>query len=679
MTEIFNRRNAAQAKRTPVRALAVLAAATTIGGVLPLLGATPATAAAAASCGVPTNLAPNTAPTATSPELKDVILTWSGPSDAPVGTKYDLEISSDQDYATNLSLNSSTTSTRFVVPVLALPHGTYFWRVRVDGRSCWSDDAGAAAEFTSGWRARPTLTFPANGGTVAAPDLRFSWQPVPEASSYLLDVFNSSGAPVGSCVTEATTFTPYDVPANGETEAERLTKNAACDVPLLASGSYSWSVRALDDTAVTDNTTPYKGVYGVPPLPGATAAHDASTPGALASDVGAPAYPSSSFTVSGSPAATSSSMGVNASLVNPDGQTFTNCDVADITAACPTTPTIRWTPVSGASRYRVTLATDQHFTNSVRVYDTAYDNITPLDALLDSQAGQAYFIRVCSDTNVCTAVDNDSPENGTFVAAATVPSFRKKTAVVGSLGVLTSSTLTAAAAQVTLGWADPAATNAFVTSPADYEVQVANSCDFDSILFSYTTDVTQQTDVFPAGAYYWRVRSVDASGSPGPWSVGNSDTPLCGTGSANFAVVVPLTSIKATTASGATPSVTVDVTSASVKKSGYWVKRNAHGASSGSALVTGGTKKQYLTYVFTASSVTVNYCKGPTDGYFSVYVDGKMSRTINSYQPFTSCGKTFTVPTLSNTKPHKLVVQASNKKGSAHGASQLVVDYFQLS
>jgi hypothetical protein len=104
----------------------------------------------------------------------------------------------------------------------------------------------------------------------------------------------------------------------------------------------------------------------------------------------------------------------------------------------------------------------------------------------------------------------------------------------------------------------------------------------------------------------------------------------------------------------------------------------AAGASQGSALVTSGTKKQALTYVFQRSSVLVSYCTGPLDGKMSIYIDGKLARDINTYKPFTSCGATFYVAHLDNSVTHKLLIQASAKKGTTNGGKQIVIDFLRL-
>lgn len=675
MTEIFNRRPLG-----PVRAIAALAALTTVGAILPLVTSTLGAASAATSCAAPTNLSPNAGTPGTAPELKGVVLNWNAPSDAPVGTKYDLEFSPNQDYTTNLTLSPTTTSTRFVVPVMALPHGSYFWRVRVDGRSCWSDDSGSSAEFTSGWRNRPVLTFPAAGQTVDAADLRYSWNPMANASSYLLQVVDSSGADQGSCVTQGTTFSPYDVPTDAQTEAERVTKNAGCTLGSLANGVYGWRVLGLDDTAVTDHIAPYVGAYGDSRGPEALTAHDASKLTALASDISAPSE-QGQFTVAGAPT-TATTMNVKASLVGPDGNFDANCDVADSATACSNTPTIRWTAIDQATAYRVTVATDQHFTNNVRVYDTASTSVTPIDQLLDSQAGQAYYVRVCSNADVCSAADSDTPQTGQGTPAASVASFRKRETPVTGLKASADTNLTADAAQVTLSWSDTSVANPLGSPTADFEVQVSSSCDYSALGTSYTTDATEQTDVFGAGSHFWRVRAVDASGSPGPWSDGNADTPVCGANAQHFTVTEPASSgsgnvsgVGGITTSAA--AITYETGNSLVRKSGKWVTRGAHGASHGSALVTDGKKKQALTLFFQRRSVTVDYCGGPMDGYFSVYLDGKLVRKINSYKAYTSCGKTFILGKLSTSRSHKLVVQASNKKGSRHGTPQVVIDYFK--
>lgn len=640
--------------------IAATAAAAVVGGLVPATGAS---AAAAPACVAPSSLAPDDGPAGIAPERKDLAVTWAGVSGAP---SYDLQFSPNQDYTSNLTLAASTVGTRFVPPLLALPHGAYFWRVRVSGATCWSDEKGTSAEFTRGWRTAPELTSPV-GTTVTSSDVRFSWKPVDEASSYLLQVDGNA------CVTQATTFTPYDVPVAlaGKVDAERLTANPACTIGPLGAGAHSWRVFPLDDTGVKTDGAAYVeallGPAGRPDTPGAQ--DTAFGPSIVRAEFGA-ASPLASFTVVAAPAATASTIQVSSGTVADDGSLTGDCSTP--ATPCASTPTLSWNPVARAAAYRVSVATDASFTHTVRAYDTAYTSLTPREQLLDSQSGGAYWVQVCTDTGVC------SPTTPSSV-------FRKRAVPANPLTPAAGATVTTPS--VTLAWADQRHATSATHEAAQYEVQIATNCSYTAVADDEVTDATEVTPgrlLLANGSYYWRVRELDASGSPGPWSEGNRDTPVCGPAPRTFTVAVPAATAPPGSPAGTTQPgsgtasagkpVTVDTTSRSVGKRGSWRSRRAVGSLGGSVLVANGTAGERLSYAFFGRAVAVGYCTGPMDGSFALVVDGRVRTAISARARFTRCGKNAYTVNLPSGQ-HTVEVRALGRPRTTR--NQLAIDYIR--
>ena len=55
------------------------------------------------------------------------------------------------------------------------------------------------------------------------------------------------------------------------------------------------------------------------------------------------------------------------------------------------TPTLGWEPMPNVGLYRVYLATDPNFTNILKEWTTTFSELTPVESLPDSQAGEAYY------------------------------------------------------------------------------------------------------------------------------------------------------------------------------------------------------------------------------------------------------------------------------------------------
>jgi hypothetical protein len=518
-----------------------LAAVLTIGvaGLQPVLAGQ---AFAATSLSTPTSLAPNSSST----PQKDPVLSWNAVSGA---TSYEVQLSkssdpSDAEDTVTLPDSGATAVASYAVPQ-TLVHGVYFWRVRaIDGsdHSTWS----AEAQLDRAWDDAPSIagSTPSSdaGATqtgIASYPWRFAWTPVPDASSYEIELSSSpsfpqpgtvqdgqliDGTTTVDCLTTATSWTPY---GNNQKSTPDINVDT-CDLSdLVTSGGLFWRVRAIDDstgslvTSASQKNTLECG--GVPDSTGAALGE--STTLAL-----------------GTPSSTGqdcSLWSVRGNVANPTGD-GTTVDPGDVTTmslncptgtasdyACATTPEISWQPVVGAANYAVTIADDSNFTNIEHLYTTQFLSLTPRDQLADYTAGKGYYVAVqaCNGDNVC--------------GTATVKTFTKRTPIVSNL------TATKVTGGVRLSWTDLAAK--YATSPAgvpaveaeDYTVQVAKATDpdFDSPVLTTTVDAacdstvetcyspsahtspgTDQTIVVPpaTGSYIWRVKPIDLTGNALP-------------------------------------------------------------------------------------------------------------------------------------------------------------------
>lgn len=176
-------------------------------------------------------------------------------------------------------------------------------------------------------------------------------------------------------------------------------------------------------------------------------------------------------------------------------------------------PALMWTPVTGANLYRVDIATDAQFNNIVESALTTSTLWTPRSPLPDTQIGSGYHWRVVWGSGVSDAAP------GWMVDETTAPTdtFRKQTRVV-------------------LG---SAAGGAFVTDPplltwssvpgiAQFEVQLSSNGQFDDTSTTRTARVfgvgvvpgsmVRSDTRLPDGAWSWRVRPIDGSGTGQTWS-----------------------------------------------------------------------------------------------------------------------------------------------------------------
>lgn len=187
--------------------------------------------------------------------IQEVVLEW-----APVAgaSRYDLQISTDEDFQTFAHRATNLVSTRYS-PATTIGNGDYYWRVRAldaDGNaSAWSHaiprvvgtspggepelspvELSEPAEFTRDWREAPQLLHPEDttgqSNVPVGDDFYYQWAPVPLASRYQLYVSTDpTFSSVKACATtSATTYVP--------------TKDTC--LPKSEGTRYYWYVVALD-------------------------------------------------------------------------------------------------------------------------------------------------------------------------------------------------------------------------------------------------------------------------------------------------------------------------------------------------------------------------------------------------------------------------------------------------
>ena len=164
-------------------------------------------------------------------KVVDVALDWEP---VPGAVKYDLQISTDQNF-----LSGATTTVTNVVgsrysPPTTLNNDQYWWRVRPYDAGGNFLDWGQVDVWTfqRHWPDQPVLRYPVNDA-VAADPFYFQWDAVPHASRYTLQLSISPdfASIADSCITVHTTYVPK---GNG-------------DCMPGAAQSYYWRVLALDD------------------------------------------------------------------------------------------------------------------------------------------------------------------------------------------------------------------------------------------------------------------------------------------------------------------------------------------------------------------------------------------------------------------------------------------------
>ena len=355
--------------------------------------------------------------------VDDVVLDWRP---VPGATSYDVEISLVPDFTTIVHQQQRVMGTRYSPPT-TLDNNQYYWRVRARDVSSNLQDENAVPHwrFRRAWPEQPTLEYPANGALVGDP-FYFQWTPVKLASRYQLDVTDSIGV-TRTCFTTQTTWTPSD--------------SNSC-YPQ-AGGTYSWRVTALDDPA---------------------------QPAVQSDPVSAPV----------------SSFSYSPVLVQP---------VAPLVGTSVSVPTLRWTPLNGASKYNVVLTNMAN--GQVTQLTTKATSFTPRSKL--TEGSYRWYVQSVSDDNRLGPVVQPG-DQWTFTLTAppsptaTTPEPTSPTATHGRFPTLTWTPVTGATHYKILV-RPPGAISDIVLSPN----------------FQYAAGEDETERFLQQGDYQWRVEAWNNS------------------------------------------------------------------------------------------------------------------------------------------------------------------------
>jgi hypothetical protein len=419
--------------------------------------------------------------------MRHPVLSWSAITTLPVSV-YRVQISPNAEFTNNtvtLPNGGLTTATQYDLPQ-TLPHASYYWRVRGEDAAghatLWTGtqegDAQSTWQFTKAWVDAPILVSPAN--LTASSTYTFSWQPLPDASAYQIQLSNNADflQVVDVAWSDEGACTPSNCPslwsasvgysAGSEVQfggdkwkANRATTGEqpkAADVTTFtcSTNNTSWTPYVLEQLVggVSLTEAPVEGDCGdtkalaktlqtggpwywhVRGLDGTSAAVVPAQTGIPCLTDGADCSAWSqtnlvglaTFTPSGTPTGVPAGLSANCPAVVP----------GSATPLCYTTPTLSWAAVPGANGYTVDVSVDPTFGAGYRSYLTAGPALTPRDSYLDNQAGRSYYwrVRACSVSFSDNAISCSTPPSGAVQSL-----FHKSSAPLPKGAAAASSTL----------------------------------------------------------------------------------------------------------------------------------------------------------------------------------------------------------------------------------------------
>lgn len=469
-----------------------------------------------------------------------VVLEWSP---VPGAVSYVVEIATSPGF-TRVVWRATTDQWK-VAPQTLLPDGTYWWRVTAVDAAGTKGITSDVARFAKTWPSRVTGgVLSATPGGAATSLIRITpylrWNKVPGARSYDTQI-----APADQFATPA--FLSANFPVTAMSPAEK---------GVLPDDSYQWRVRATDPAKNPGPwvTMPQFTKAWVAPVP-VTPADTATTDRFLLK--WEPVAGAEKYLVQVTRRAhnyTQADLAINAETANnafvptleevraqsigagtyhwrvrpivagvygtwSEEQRFTLAAPSSTTATPTLTPSgnsdtafmphLEWTPVTGATIYRLDLATDFQFNNIVESVITDHTAWVPRTPLRDNQVGEGYYWRVLWGNGPTS----EDPRWQVAESGAPGLTFTKQTRV----------TLGAAASGVVSE--PPLFTWSEVPGAAKYEMQLSRDEEFDSArtqgltVWATGTEWTKdQGKRLPSGTWYWRVRAIDGAGNGLTWS-----------------------------------------------------------------------------------------------------------------------------------------------------------------
>jgi hypothetical protein len=540
----------------PAMTLAGTTPATPPAATTPTAGTAPATGAPAAvvksvfradrASSLPLGLVPDDATKAFNYPEEPIVLTWSA---VPGAVNYKVEVSSNASF-TDIDWSKETDQAQ-VAPDALLPDGGYYWRVTATDAAGVTGITSTPARFVKVWPAKVTglKTTAVPGGpsaTVVDQQPYMSWSPLPGASAY--DIQVAAGDQFATPMTWGTNMlSPFFSPAG---------------VTVLPDDSYQWRVRGRD---LKDNPGPWSAPVAFTKQWYAAEAifpdDDAVTgnlffrwnpvPGAERYQI---QITSQQYTFEGEPLKinkettntafaptlleqTAKALGYgdlwwrvrpivkgiyggwsperHFDYVAPVGLDTTTTLTQSLDSDTALTPHIEWTPVTGATLYRVDIATDQLFHNIVESELTTAQGWAPRLPLIDNQVGTGYYWRV--------VWGNGGQLNPQYmVSAGSVPvsQYKKQTRV--TLGLANGTQVSEAPL---MSWSP-------VHGAARFELQMSQDALFEKgDLGGQEADISTQWGLgtvagshkdkgrrLKDGTWYWRARAIDGGEEGQTWS-----------------------------------------------------------------------------------------------------------------------------------------------------------------
>jgi hypothetical protein len=446
------------------------------------------------------------------PEVFDPKFSWYPVAGA---ARYEVEINSSSDFALGSKVCcSGTTIATSLSPTDPMKDNVYYWRVRAfdpDGNAgVWNYGPSFTKTFDKTPPAGPvtgtaiknlhmrdnltdtTLTADANhdlsdGFQTTTPVV--SWNPVPGASSYEVEISDWNGTTCAPVVLTAKTSVPSWTPLGGLPAANPATTrfpDPASDFPpIVPGGSYCVRVSARADRVGFDE------VFGDP-----TYLKNGNT------DDGSPNPQQPAFDWTAYP-----SGGVAGC---PFSYLCSNDYLAPLTGTVsPGTPLFTWNQLNGAKSYFVVVSKDQNFSNIV---DEGFTNIpayaprSTFEATTYPDETTSYYWMVLPSSNLDGS--NPSPLD---LTNSHFDNFQKQSTPPT---LLAPASGTAFFDQPTFRWSP-------VLGARKYEFQVAQDPSFGNPIDDVTTDATAYSSntTYPADTIlYWRVRASDENGIGLTWS-----------------------------------------------------------------------------------------------------------------------------------------------------------------
>lgn len=485
----------------------------------------------------PRGLSPDTTATPFDYPDQPVVLSWASVTGAKT---YKVEISNASTFVKPIW--SGETDQVSIAPDQLLPDGEYFWRVTATDTGGTVGASSDAARVAKRWPSVISgLKTATSYGGVATNAVGihpyFAWDALKGAKQYEVQVSAADqfANPSFSFVNWHTRF------------ATPATKS------VLSDDAYQWRVRALD---AKDNPGPWSAPSAftkVMPGTNLTNPDDGATVNTLLLSWepvdGVSRYrvqiSTSPYNWDGTPSIVYDKAEPGASLA-PKSTVFTYgtryywrvrteldskhgvwSSVRSLTAQSPVTsnttmqlepvadvtdglvPVVKWSPISGASVYRVDVASDRNFNTIVYSVPTTYQGATSLDPLPDNQVGAGYYWRVIWGSGGLT-----TPNWVVDESAVPVGSFKKQTTIVAN--ALGDASVTEAP---NLSWVS-------VPGISKYSVQLSQDQRFqtevitqDTFGTSFNPNAYEGAKALADGTWFWRVRAKDNGNKDGEtWS-----------------------------------------------------------------------------------------------------------------------------------------------------------------